>query len=156
MAEKSGWMWVSMGLLCVAVVVSTVAAYYYGEYRRYQGLYEDTLRDLEAVTIHVSLLINYGNGTREWHNNTRVPVGFSVLNATLAVAEVDYAIGQYGAFVTAINGVGGDTGMFWIWLYWNATSSEWKTGPVASDMHVLHNGDLVAWSYTSEWPPPPP
>lgn len=148
MAEKSGWIWVSAGLLCGLIAASTIAAYYYGEYTKYQNLYKDTLRDLEALTMQVSILIDYGNGSREWRNNTRVPLGISLLNATRMVAEVNYTVGHWGAFVNTINNVGGDPGRYWLWYYWSSSTSKWEIGPVASDAYVLHHGDILSWVYT--------
>ena len=152
MAEKSGWMWVSAGLICGLIVTAYFTAYYYGEYTRYEGLYRATLKDLEALTMQVKILIDYGNGTRRWHNNTRVPLGFSLLNATLTVAKVDYSFMEFGgklyAWVKAINGVGGSPNKFWFWYYWNSTASKWESGPIASNAHILHHGDTVSWVYT--------
>jgi hypothetical protein len=123
--------------------------YYYGENQRYQQLYQKTLGDLKAVSIQVNILINYGNGTKEWHNNTRVPIGYSVFNVTRMIAEVNYKLEEWGVFVTAINGVGG-TGSYWNWWYWNATSSMWQYGPIGCGAFILHEGDLVGWIYTSD------
>jgi len=148
MVEKSGWMWVSAGLLCGLIVTAYFAAYYYGEYTRYETLYKATFRDLEALTMQVNILIDYGNGTSKWYNNTRVPLGFSLLNTTLKVAKVNYSTGMYGAFVTAINGVGGEPSKFWLWYYWNSTVSKWEFGPVACNACILHHRDVVAWRYT--------
>jgi len=156
MAEKSGWIWISVGLLCGLIAASTIAAYYYGEYTKYQDLYKDTLQDLEALTMQVSILIDYGNGSREWHNNTRVPIGVSLLNATRMVAEVNYTVyPELGAFVNAINNVGGDLGRYWLWCYWSLPipvtvlppASPWAIGPSASDAYILHHGDILSWIY---------
>jgi hypothetical protein len=140
---KGEWAWVSVGLLCLVLGMSIITTYYYGEYMKYEDLYGKTLKDLEALTMQVNILINYGNGTQEWHNNTRVPIGFSLLNATLTVAKVDY---YYYPYVKAINGVGGSK--FWLWYYWSETASNWESGSVASNEYILHNGDIVSWVYT--------
>jgi len=151
MAQKSGWMWASMGLLCVVIVSSYIAAFYYTENARYQQLYSETLNELRKYESYmfVNILIDYGNGTEEWHNNTLVSVGADLLNATRIVAEVEYDIGQYGAFVTHINGVGGDPGTFWIYNMWNSTGSSWDMGPVASDAYILKEGETFNWVYQS-------
>jgi len=152
-AEKSGWIWVSAGLLVGLVLASYFAAYYYGEYTRYEALYKNTIRDLEALTIRVNILIDYGNGTRNWYNNTRISLGFSLLNATLKVARVDYSFqefeGKSYAWVNKINGMGGDVGKFWLWYSWSPTTRKWEFGLVASNAHILHNGDIVSWVYTA-------
>jgi len=149
MAEKSGWIWVSVGLLCGLIAASTTAAYYYGEYTKYQNFYTEISQDLEALTMQVSILIDYRNGSREWHNNTRVPIGISLLNATRMVAEVNYTPGQWGAFINTINNVGGESGRYWLWYHWSPPASRWEMGPVASDSYVLHHGDMLSWVYES-------
>jgi len=149
---KGGWAWVSVGLLCLVLGMSIATAYYYGEYMKYENRYRETLKDLEALTMQVNMLINYGNGTQEWHNNTRVPLGFSLLNATLTVAKVDYSFmefeGKLYAWVNAINGVEGSSSKFWLWYSWSTNASKWESGPVASNEYILHHGDTVAWFYT--------
>lgn len=154
MGDKRFWMWVCVALLCSVATTSMLTVYYYGENLRYQTLYRDTLGDLKAVSIQVSVVINYGNGTKKWHNNTRVPIGSSVFNVTSIVADIDYSTEWGSAFVTAINGVGG-TGSYWIWWHRNATSSMWQCGPVGCDAFTLHEGDVVGWIYTSDWNQPP-
>jgi len=118
MSGRSGWMWVSIGLLCILVLVSYLTAHYYLECMNYKELYAETLDELQQYenSIFVDLLIDYGNGTNEWHNRTRVLIGSSLLNATEAVAKVEYTVGTYGAFVTKINSVGGESDAYWLWL----------------------------------------
>ena len=149
MVERSGWIWVSVGLLCGLFMASTVAVYYYGEYTKCQSLYEATLQDLESLSMRVSILIDYGNGSREWHNNTRVPLGANLLNVSLMVAEIEYTVSEWGAFVNTMNGVGGDSGWYWLWYYWDSTSSQWKMGAVGSNAYILLYGDIMSWVYKS-------
>lgn len=155
MAEKHSWMWISAGLLCIVIIASSFGGYYYGEFVKYRDLYQETLKDLENVSMHVSVLINYGNGTKEWYNNTLVPIGFSVLNTTLIVAKVNYTIyPTMGAFVTAINDVAATGAMWWSLWHWNSTSSQWMFSWETSDQLILHNEDIIAWYCTSEGFPP--
>ena len=147
MKGRSGWMWVSIGLLCILILVSYLAAYYYTEYMNYQKLYAEALVKLQEYenSIFIDIMIDYGNGTREWHNHTRVLIGSSLLNATEAVAKVEYTVGTYGVFVTKINSVGGESNAYWLWYIWNGTGWEW--GPVACDAYTLRNGEVISWVY---------
>ncbi len=147
MSGKSGWMWVSLGLACLLAVTIYFAAYYYEESDRYKRLYERAAADLKRLTMPVNILIDYGNGTRVWYNNTLVPRESTLLKATEIIAEVDYIIGEYGAFVTHINGVGGESNRYWIWYIWNSTENNWSWGPVACDRYILREEDTVAWKY---------
>jgi hypothetical protein len=116
---------------------------------------------VDAISVKTNILINYGNGTLQWHNDTLVPFGATLFDATRAVTEVKYEFySGLGVFVTSINGVenNADEMKSWLWWYWDFTSSEWKLGDVGCDQHILHRGDVVAWFYESyaTWPPSPP
>ncbi|MBS7615247.1 hypothetical protein KEJ18_05925 [Candidatus Bathyarchaeota archaeon] len=150
MVKKNIFMWTSLGLICVLIVSTYLTAQYYMEFVKYQQLYNETLKELQKFDkyIFVNLLIDYGNGTKEWHNNTLIVRWADLLNATKMVADVDYITGEYGAFVTSINRVGGDPNTYWLWYTWNSTSLNWDFGPVASDAYVLREGEIVAWIYT--------
>ncbi|MEM2889180.1 MAG: hypothetical protein QXR42_06855 [Candidatus Bathyarchaeia archaeon] len=150
MVKKNIFIWTSLGLLCVLIVSTYLCAHYYMEFVKYQQLYNETLKELQKFDkyIFVNLLIDYGNGTKEWHNNTLIVRGADLLNATRIVANVDYITGEYGAFVTSINHVGGDPNTYWIWYTWNSTSLNWDFGLVASDAYILKEGESVAWIYT--------
>ena len=82
--------------------------------------------------------------------------GSDALAATLEVADVDYTIGQYGAFVNGINGVYSDwsgSGTWWSFWYWDSSSSTWKLSEVGPSLYKLKDGDTIAWVYTKGWPP---
>jgi hypothetical protein len=119
------------------------------EYTKFQQLYIDTSTELKKYEpyMFISVLLDYGNGTSEWYNNTLVSRGANILNATFSIAQVQYYMGQWGAFVSSINGVGGDDNTFWIYNVWNSTSLSWEMGLVASNAHILREGELFAWAY---------
>lgn len=143
------WFWASLVLLCGLIASIYLSVYYYNESVRYQSLYREAIEKLHHLRTHmlINILIDYGNGTKIWYNETEVPIGSSLLDATRNVAKVDYQLFQYGAFVTAINGRGGDSGYYWMWYFWNSTSRKWEMGPVAADAYILHHGDTVSWVY---------
>lgn len=149
MNAKIGWMWIAGVLLCTTLAASLFAFNYYNQAEAYRRSYEALLKDLERFTILVNLKIDYGNGSLVWYNNTRLPLDSNLLNATKRVAEVEYIIGDYGAFVTRINKVGGEPNRFWLWFYFDPGKGEWIYGPVACDRWRLSNGSIVAWIYTS-------
>ena len=151
MTQKNIWMWSSIGILCMLILASYLSIHYYMEYTKYQQLYSETLTELRKYDeyIFVRILIDYGNETKDWHNNTLIARGADLLNATRTVSEVDYDIWEnLGALVTHINTVGGEPNTYWLWYIWNSTSSSWDFGLEASDAHILQEGDIVAWIYT--------
>lgn len=138
----------SLAIICWAIATSFTTAYYYNKYKRLKGI-KDRLRN---VSIKVDLCINYGNGTREWHNSTLLPAGASLFNATTKVAKVEYRVNpEMGIFVTSINNVENSDkeNLYWLWFYWNSTAMKWSLGSVSCDSWILHDGDTAMWNYTS-------
>lgn len=101
-----------------------------------------------SSTIKISLCIDYGNGTREWFNQT-IPRGYSLLNATKLVAEVDYTYqpAYKASFVNAINDLPNKPPYFWMWYRWDPQENEWKLGPVGADIYRLKSDEIVMWRY---------
>ena len=147
-----------VGLLVWAILASSIAAYYYNNYVTEMKLVDSYRSLVGKYMIKVSILIEYGNGSKLWYNDTLIPIGFTVLNATMSVAKVKYTIGNYGAFVTSINGVENNKEKNLYWIYWVWKDGKWVPGSVASDKYVLQDGEMFAWTYsnTASWPPPPP
>jgi len=159
-----------VGLLIWAILASSAAAYYYTQYLVQSKIVEDYRNGLarcqemlgryEELVIHVNILIDFGNGTMVWFNDTLAPIGASLLNATMAIIDVEYVIGEYGAFITSIGGVENnqDKNLYWIYWVWDESKGEWVLGPVAADQYIVSDGETLAWSYsdTSTWPPSPP
>jgi len=135
-----------------SVIATAYTGYYYMQYKQL----EDTLKTMQSLVLKVNLLINYGNGTKEWHNATLVPVGATVFNATVTVAKVNYTLwGEY-VLINAINEVQGTQDTGWIWWIWDLSTSQWKSGLEACNKHVLVDGDTIGWNYqnwTSTSPP---
>ena len=84
----------------------------------------------------------------KWFNQT-IPRGYSLLNATKLVAEVDYTYqpAYKASFVNAINDVRNRPPYFWMWYRWNSQESEWKLGPVGADIYRLKPDEIVMWRY---------
>jgi len=153
--------WILTALLLICAIASAVAfSYYYMECNKYQRLFQDLQQKLGEVSISVNIAIDYGNGTRTWFNETIVPIGATVFNATAKVADL-MPHPQYGeSFIIAINGVQQkeDESMYWMWWIWDETQHIWTPGPIANNEYVLSNGQTVIWYYenTASWPPPTP
>ena len=118
---------------------------------------QQLVEELEEIGVEINLLIDFGNGTRLWFNNTVLPYGSSLLNATLAKAQpVKYTLSDVGAFIDEIMGVPNSNP--WYWLWWRFEGDQWAMGETAADMARLTDGGIYAWKYsdTSKWPPEPP
>lgn len=114
-------------------------------------------KKLDEIGVKISLLIDFGNGSRLWFNNTILPYGSSLLNATLARAQpVKYTVSNIGVFVDEIMDVPNSPP--WYWLWWKFEGERWIMGETAADAAKLRNDGIYAWKYsdTSKWPPEPP
>jgi len=152
---KNIWMWISTALLCTTIASASMAFNYQSQLKKQEAQYQELLSDIDALqvdlndlTIFIDVKIDYGNSTIVWHNNTRVPLNVDLLTATQFISKVEYSTGEFGAYVTEINDVGGDADKYWLWHYYDKDKSEWQVGPVASDAWVLHNGDKLSWIYS--------
>ncbi len=149
--KRRTFLFVALGLLVWASVASLVGAYYY-------STYNDILQKTGAP-IHVSLGMDYGNGTIQWYNQTEARTGDTLLKATLEVAQVYYETSAYGAFVKAINRVNQPATKSWIWWKW--TPKGWESGQVGCDAYLLGDNDTLYWYFEEVSPPayvpsPPP
>jgi len=151
-------------------VASVVASYYWYLYDAYKGLYEEARGQLEALTVRVDMLIDYGNGTCAWFNDTLASAGYTVFDVLCLIADVDYVAysgptwvgypNNTAYLVTGINGVCMNATHAWFWWYWDPSAREWTLPPYGAN-HVnatVVSGGIYAWTFRSmaTWPPPPP
>ena len=124
---RNVWFTVSLALISALVLTSGLTFYYYSRYVTAEKQYLDTLSSLNEVSYKVNILINYGNGTKRWYNQTTIPIGWSFLNATLKATEgkVEGTWYPFGVFVTSINGVRGTGQQFWLWFHWDKAKGKW-------------------------------
>lgn len=147
--SKNIWMWAAAALLCTTIGASYLALNYQAQNVKLQDDYETLLSDVEDLTISIDMKIDYGDDNVVWLNDTRVPLDANLLKALELNAEIEYSTSEFGAFVTEVDGVGGDATKFWLWFYYDTEAKSWAYGPSAADFWVLHDGDIVAWEYAS-------
>ena len=103
----------------------------------------------EVSVIEVSLCIDYGNQTIEWHNVSTSP-SITLFDLTRKMAEVEYSywptMEPGHILVTSINNY---TEGYWIWYYWDEAKSEWIYGPVGCDAWVLKDNEIYKWMCSS-------
>ena len=105
---------------------------------------------LESKIAKINILIDYGNGTCRWYNDTEVLSNSTLLEATMKIAKVEGEYMKFGFYVKSINGVeekliSSNEGYSWLWYYWNG--KEWVLGPTGCDSHIVINGDIYMWRY---------
>jgi hypothetical protein len=111
--------------------------------------------------IAVDALLNFGNSTNKWFNESRVPVGWNFYNLTMYIAngKVDstyYAGPLNEHYINAIDGVRQDGSSFWhLWQFCNKDQA-WSYSNIGADGIILSNGQTMAWyfdSYNNYAPP---
>ena len=117
----------------------------------YQVLARESGRS--APSYELNMLVDYGNGTRVWYNDTRAQPGWNGYLVTLVVLNGDVQATwypQYGEhYVTGIGGVSDTQSMFWFLLTYNQTAS-WQVAQVGADQIHVFNGTTFAWVYCAE------
>jgi hypothetical protein len=140
--------WITALLVCITIGSISMMVYYYNRYQVLSSNYNNLLSDLNEVSIFVDIKIDYGNGNYEWQNETLLPIGSTLFEATIKIADVEYTSGEFGIFIESINGVKGGDQKFWMWNYYDEEKGEWALGPVASDQWMINDGDTLSWVYT--------
>lgn len=172
--ERKVFTYVALAMLVWAISGTATAGYYFTQYTTYQNEYRNLAKEfnslsgamgnlsdvMETVSLRADILVNYGNGTRVWHNNTALPVGSTAFTAILAVEDtryLDYG-GDLGILVTSIGGLANTTTCGWSYWYRDTEKSEWVLPLYSCAKYILHRGDMIAFTYQSymTWPPQSP
>jgi hypothetical protein len=157
---QSRWFAVSLFLICTTIIASSFSVYYYLLYNDAREQYEQTLSSLRSSTYEVDIMVKFNNGTRVWHNNTIIPIGWSLFNATVRITNgnLNYSLFLGAPFITSILGADAAGSQSWIWWSWNSTERDWQLGEVGASAFILKDGSTVAWylADTSTWPPAKP
>jgi hypothetical protein len=145
--QRRTFLFVTLGLIVWSMAATLAAAYYYTQYIETRKTFED----LNSLVINANVLMDYGNGTQYWYNET-VIAGSTAFDALLAATKnVDYTIYSFGVYVTSINGIRVEgtptSGYAWLWYYWNATTSKWIDLYKAADAYILKPNDSITWRY---------
>ena len=145
-------------LLAVVLLVSGLAAYYYSQYNKAESQNRTYVLQLQALDVkYVShILLDFGNGTRTWYNDTTQP-GLNLYVATQVITGGHVNATYYPEYsshlVTAIYNVANAGNDYWgVWTY-NSTSS-WQMAQVGADQLQVYNGSVYAWTYGSNLTPP--
>lgn len=153
------WSLVSIVFLVWAVMASAAATNYYlnttNDQKRIASLnniiqdistkFNLTVSENGTISIKVNLGIDYGNGTVSWYNDTEIPYGLPLFNATAIVANLTYDVYSFGLLITAINGVYQDMSSNQFWVYEGWDDGEWAPIWVGSTEYILHPNETIMW-----------
>jgi hypothetical protein len=134
------WLLAALLALCWATAATFSTAYY--SYK-----YNDLIKRLESVPVHVEVSRDYGNGTVVSIEDVYLFRNATALDSLRAVANVttEYFVGT-GLLIIGVDGIFND----WIgsgegWQYW--LNGEYALE--AADKQILISGDVVDWKYTT-------
>jgi hypothetical protein len=106
-----------------------------------------------VVVYEVNVLVDYGNGTRHWYNDTKIQPGWNGYVATLVAMDGNVQAAwypQYGEhFVTGVGGVPDTQSRFWFLLTYDVTTS-WQVAQSGVDQIPVFNGTVFAWAFCPE------
>lgn len=152
-AGRNIWFTISLVLVSALVITSALSFFYYSNYVTTEEKYANTLLSLNGVSYKFNTLIDYNNGTKIWYNQTIIPIGWSLFNATLKTTggKVEGSWSDFGVFVTSINEVQGNGPEYWLWFSWDEAENRWMSGQTGAESHILTQGETVAWLLTNDW-----
>lgn len=113
--------------------------------------------------LHVNALVNYGNGTSTWYNQTSVPIGWNFYNLTVSITsgrvEAIYYPNLQANYIIAINGVRNDNDGIhctFCWLIWSYCKNDhaWAFSALGADRIILVDGETHAWYYQDAFATP--
>jgi hypothetical protein len=136
-----------MFLVCWCLIMTLLAGYYWFKFNDVQDRIGEGL-------IAVSLGVDYGNGTREWHNKINAFAGQTLFDITKQMANVTYDVSSFGTIITGINSVTAEGSYGWTYWVLNSTTQSWSIVFEGVDAHMVANEETYMWYYTNEFNPP--
>ena len=101
-----------------------------------------------ALVYSVHLLVDFGNGTRRWYNDTAVQPGWNGYLASLVLLKGEVQADwypQYGEhFVTGVAGVSQTPTTSW--FFWESSGGKWTIAQSGADGLQINNGTSIAWT----------
>jgi hypothetical protein len=112
-----------------------------------------SLKPASDLLFRADILVDFGNGTRTWYNNTQVQPGWNMYTETVVLSRGALQATWYPQYqehlVTGIDGVSNSqTNVWFLWTY-NETAS-WQSAQVGADQLPVYNGSVFAWTYCGE------
>lgn len=104
-----------------------------------------------ALVYEVHLLLDFGNGTRRWFNDSTAQPGWNGYVVTLVLLKGDVQAvwyPQYGEhLVTGVDGVAQTSSQSW--FLWEFSGGSWVASQTGADQMRVNNGTAIAWTLCS-------
>jgi hypothetical protein len=140
-------------LIAIVIIVSSVGGLYYAKYVSVSSDNSIYLKQLNQLGVKYtsSILIDYGNGTSTWYNDTALAPGTNLYTATVLIMNGNVNATFYGGSLQEhfVNGIGGiDDNSIQSWFLWtyNSTAS-WQIAMVGADDLPITNGVVYGWTF---------
>lgn len=139
-------------LLAFALIVSGVAVFYYYQYNQAESENRTYVNQLKQLNVKYlsDILIDYGNGTKTWYNNTQVDPDWNLYVVTQIITSGHVNATYYpqydSHFVTAIYNVANTKSDYWLLWTYNSTAA-WQMAQVGADQLMMYNDSVYAWTY---------
>lgn len=105
----------------------------------------------KAITFSVHMLVDYGNGTSRWYNDSGAQPGWNGYVVTLVLLNGDVKstwYPQYGEHL--ISGLGGrNQTSTESWFLWVFSDGSWAPSQTGVDQISVDNGTVIAWTLCS-------
>jgi len=138
-------------LVLTILITSSTSIYYYYEYNKISETNKNLLQSVEGLYIKIDLLINFGNGTILYFNQTTIPIIFSMYDSTLLITNNSVDSTYYeefdAYFVNSIFDIKGNSTHGW--YAWEFKNNKWIVSDKGSNNIQLTSGDIIAWYFHS-------
>ncbi len=108
-----------------------------------------SLSGKKAIVYEVNVLLDFGNDTTKWYNNTSIQPGWDGYVATLVLLKGNVQATWYPQFgehfVTGLDGVPQTSTASW--FFWDSTGGNWSLAPTGADGLQVNNGTSMAWTF---------
>jgi hypothetical protein len=152
-------LFIAILLIAITVISIQVGAYY--DLERFFLAKNGTAQNDGSHGMTVNTLLNFGNGTSRWYNESSVPVGWNFYNLTIYIANGNVAStwnsDLHEHFITAIDGKGGGSNSAYYWALWQFCSNDraWLYSNLGADDIFVSNNQTMAWNWSDQTNPPP-
>jgi hypothetical protein len=146
-------------LIAIAVISIQIGAYY--DLERFFLTKKGAAENNGSHGITVNTLLNFGNGTSKWFNESSVPVGWNFYNLTIYIANGN-VVSTWDAdfhehYITGIDGIVSRSNSAYYWALWQFCNNDraWLYSNLGADDIIMSENQTMAWYWSDQTNPPP-
>ncbi len=154
--------------MTVSLVVIAIISLQAGAYYEFLSLFSHVPNGSHDSGVHASArirvdtIINYGNATISWSNQTGVPKGWNLYNLTVLLTNGRISASNFTFSgvsehqILGINGVEQNSTYYWSLWKFCPSSNAWDWADVGADEIALSNNGVYGWyfqNFNTQYPP---